>query len=116
MFLNASQSSRSTSVRTQDLDPFLEAFILLRQSLHLLCQDIHLIRGPGAELFNNLENTPQTKNDDDRPSLFQHTFETHVDDEPHDDNQCIEAMELRLEVPNVAVSWLGFRRGCVALL
>jgi len=55
--------------------------ILLLQAINLFVQWLDTVLGACAELFDDLEDTPQAQHDDERAEFLEHAFEYDIDDE-----------------------------------
>lgn len=58
----------------------------------------HLLLCANAEFLYDFEDTPETKNDDQRGNFFFDTTEEKIKDERCDDDKSIEDVEPRVEV------------------
>lgn len=67
--------------------------IFLPQHVDMLIQSTLLIIGFSAELFDDLEHTPETQHYDQRPGFFQRPSKENIDDKSCHDHSRIKTRE-----------------------
>lgn len=68
--------------------------ILLLELLEPILQPFHLLVARDSQLLDDLEDAPETKDDDQRSDFFEDAAEDDVDEERHDDDEGVEAVKL----------------------
>lgn len=78
--------------------PHPQPLILLLQLLNPVLQPGHLLLGPDAELLDDLEEAPETQDDDEGGDFFEDAVQQHVGDEAGEDDEGVEDVEFGGEV------------------
>jgi hypothetical protein len=92
-------------MRIQLMDSFTQVLnlasheaILPLQFMYLLLHILDLLFCANAELLDDLENSPQSQDDDKRSDLFENAVQDDVDNETGEDDESVEAVEPGAEV------------------
>ena len=77
----------------------LQLLVFHLQTFDFFCKGVHLFFCSSTEFLYDFEDPPQPQNNHNRSDLLEHTFETDIDDESSNNDESIEAVKPRLEVP-----------------